>query len=136
MKKILWIIFLLFFIYLYLPIPLSGQNGTYNIISGLIWCSNNYSCLHEAGHKLDDDLNWPSQKKEFLNAVQIYMIVDIINNKYDNFTKIILNNQTINYGTFGNPHAELYAEIYAEANGNIKNIPPSLQKFYIKENIK
>ncbi|NUQ86789.1 MAG: hypothetical protein HUU11_18985, partial [Anaerolineales bacterium] len=52
-------------VWLLLPIPLRGEEGQFNVISGLIWCSDRSSCLHEVAHALDREGGWISHGDDF-----------------------------------------------------------------------
>lgn len=104
---------------------------------GITNCTNEYSCLHESGHKLDDELGNISRSEAFANAVRLYILV----HDDELALKIVMFDGLINYseqyysGTerFSSPIQELYAEIYVWHDGNISKIPKEFQKFYTKQ---
>ncbi len=102
-----WLVLLSAFIVLaliFLPIPLRGETGLYNIYSGLIYCQPS-SCVHEVGHKMDDLGGWVSGSDEFKKVVSD-MGLDLWNEK------------------------ETYAEIFELADGKEENMPEQLREFY------
>jgi hypothetical protein len=82
-------------IYLMVPWPRSWAAGLYDPYSGWIWCTTQTTCIHEVGHKLDDEAGWISQSKEFGETVQKYIATEF---KYGNppsylATKILTANE-------------------------------------------
>lgn len=105
------------------PFPLSRQDGVYNTLSRLYWCSSESSCLHERGHKLDQELGWISSSKEFSDAVKVYILSE---SKKDRPGEYL-------YKIFGTPDftmPEIYAQIYSWSGGNPENMPKVFRKFY------
>jgi hypothetical protein len=64
-------LFILFFIFE----PIKYGAGSYNTITGEIYCTNRESCLHEVTHKYDHEQGWISQSDEWKEAVEIYRMV-------------------------------------------------------------
>lgn len=105
------------------PFPLSNQDGVYNTYSGLYWCTSPASCLHEQGHKLDQELGWISHSKEFGDAVKIYILSESKKDKPGEFL----------YKIFATPDftmPEIYAQIYSWSGGNPDNMPKVFRTFY------
>lgn len=135
MKKTMFalpMIVLIAYFVLPLPFPGQGAKGMYNSISHLSWCTTPVTCAHEAGHRLDQTLEWPSNSKDFAFAVQTYVVVYARLGDVDKagmilrFPGMMGNPRTI----FFEPMPELYATIFAEAGGNLENIPEEFRKFY------
>jgi hypothetical protein len=94
-----------------LPIPVRGQTGAYNTISGLFWCRDEISCLHEQAHYIDFHNGMISDSEDFRNAVTVYIFVGR------------------KYHYIGMPMREIYATVYAESGGAV---PDLLNDFYIE----
>jgi len=92
--------------FLLLPIPRVGHIGAYNTLSELIWCKTPKACLHETGHKLDDNAGWISSSKDFQDTID-----DMNLNLWDNYK-------------------EAYASLFVIAEGKKENTALRLQKFY------
>lgn len=121
-------------VWMLLPIPMPGDTGAFNVISGLVWCNSPWVCVHEQGHALDRSLGWPSQTKEFGNALEFYTLTEILTGEPSSGALGIFNDLFWPNGRwFSNPRAEAYANIYADAGGQIGNIPAGLQQFYTGE---
>lgn len=105
------------------PFPLSDQDGVYNTFSGLYWCNSRSACIHEIGHKLDQEAGWVSQTQKFRNSLEIFIRVEAHMPRPDPLMHKIF--------TFQNFTAlEIYAEIFRYSNGNSQNMPESFRKFY------
>ena len=120
-----------------LPIGVIGATGAYNWNSGLMWCNDTQSCLHEAGHAMDKRLGFPSQKQDFKKEVNDYLKNNfyILSIRPVDFAGRIalapgiivsIPNQFKNYPIY----SELYANMYAWASGCKCNMPVDFQKFY------
>ena len=102
MKRILIIAVL----FTFLPIRTNPKHhGLYNTFSGLIWCERYTDCVHEVGHKVDDEGGWISGTDEYRNTTE-EMGLDLWNEK------------------------ETYAEIFELAQGKRELMPEQLQGFY------
>ncbi len=113
------------------PIPLPGQAGGYNTISRLYWCANPSACVHERGHALDQSLGWPSQSGQFAYDLRVYEIRQMRSDNPEMMAGVILQSWTLPVYMPGlNLAAETYAMIYEAANGDLKQIPDSLRKYY------
>lgn len=118
---------------LILPIPPPHADGAFNSISGLIWCSDEASCLHEIGHKLDKEAGWISKTDEFGMAIKVFLQWQYqIDGKPSEFVDIIIHSSGLFEfnGYFDNPQAEIYANIFKYADGKQENIPELFRKFY------
>ena len=94
---------------LLLPIPTGQQVGAYNTLSGMWFCTDARTCLHERAHWLDYHNDRISDTDEFRRAATVYI-----------FTRRA-------YGLIGLTMGEVYAELYAQSNGQ----PPTpLDAFY------
>lgn len=106
-------IFLFICIFLLIsPLPVPGMDGAYNKVSGFFWCKNQHACIHEIGHKLDDEDGWISHSDEFESAVELYAGYDI--------ERGILNKNI----------EEIYARLFEHSGGVSENMPELLRPFY------
>jgi len=104
---------------------------------GVLDCNYFYGCRHEIGHKMDQDLGFPSESPEFGHALQMYMLVELKREAPSDLSVFLI----MYPGVFaaypgqggGSLQNELYATVYTEANGDISLIPESLQPFYSKD---
>lgn len=120
-----------------LPLPLRGELGIYNSLSHSYWCSNHIACVHEIGHKLDQEGGWISHSKEFGFAIQVY-----VQSEYSLAgrlpghpsqlaqTLMIMPGIYSWNGYFSDNQSELYATLFRYADGKKENMPPSFRKFY------
>ena len=123
------------FLYIFLPIPIGNQRGAYNVITGLYWCSDTYSCNHERAHQMDAQLGWISHSPEWEIATanyvlesyakgeitpQAYLIIGMMIKYKNGFHQLITDEQS-----------EIYADIYALSNANREEMPDSLEPFYL-----
>lgn len=107
------------------PLPLTGQDGAYNTFSGLYWCANPVACLHEQGHKLDQQLGWPSQSEAFGDAVKVFILAE--SNKPSPSLYL--------YKLFAMPEwtkSEIYANLFAWSGGDREKMPEIFREFYKK----
>jgi hypothetical protein len=118
--------------------------GFYIPILNRIVCSDKHTCLHETGHSIDYRRGHISQSYEFAETVQIFRIVSNTNNTVDEMSyrirkfpgigsdyeqttcRLFIKCEPEGWGGY----SELYAEIYAMADGNINNIPEVFRPFY------
>lgn len=120
-----------------LPIGVIGATGAYNWNTGLYWCTSEHSCRHELGHAMDKKMGHPSQSIEFKNAVTNYLKnnpVHLITNP-TTFAGLVhlAPGMDIPVPPQFQPYpvySELYAEIYAWADGCVCNMPIDFKKFY------
>lgn len=122
--------------YAVFPIPRPGYLGWYSPASRMIWCSDHSSCMHEVGHKLDDQAGWVSSSQAYIYQVEIYMIVStssaqdgsINPDKSEPFQVFAL------FYDRSNPDREklkeLYATMFEKADGREENMPPAFRQFY------
>jgi hypothetical protein len=86
-----------------------GSTGLYAPYINVIWCSDEFSCLHEVGHFVDTKLDNPSQSEEFRVAVQ-NCIETCANQELRNMLiEFPIENGCFEWGGY----RELYAELYA-----------------------
>jgi hypothetical protein len=124
--------------------------GYYNSITNRIHCTNRESCIHEIGHKIDDENGWISETFEWKYAVDWYRVkVYYYPEERDKFSNDIMffpgtgwseqkvSNPIIkSYWTGGwGGLTELYAEILAWSDGKPENMPESFREFYDWERI-
>lgn len=113
--------FICFLLIMFL-LPNPVYDGSYNTISGLIWCKTESACIHERGHKLDDRLGWISGSVGFEAAIRAQLI------RYpDSQTAQMIITKLIKYDQ---PVKEIYATIYEQARGNVDQIPFYFQEYY------
>lgn len=117
-----------------IPMPIPGKEGTYNKISGLIWCENERACVHEIGHKLDDEAGWISHSKEFSLTVSAFVWLELSEKdtphpyvyKIMIFPGVFRNTPSF----FTDDNAELYASLFEWSRGVSENMPELLRPFY------
>jgi hypothetical protein len=128
-----------------LLIWLSQWSGFYTPIgggNGLIWCTDEYSCLHEIGHHIDSTLGWPSKTLEFRNAIASCS-KDWSNIHELGCSPTLSSYVTIFPGVGSSPndkyfgqtwggYSELYAELYALHVSDLIIVPEYLIEFYSK----
>jgi hypothetical protein len=121
------------------------QMNRYNPVTDAIACSTEFYCWHEKRHQLDRNYRFVSTTKEFKSVIQSYLeTCDLydLHNTYCGyiamFPGILIPKvkceyctifDTAYYGGWGG-YSELYAELYALADGTIENLPLELQQFY------
>lgn len=108
-----------------LPYPGPGQIGAYNPISRLYVCADHNTCVHEQGHRLDQELSYPSQSAEFEKAVTKYIVVQFSGIPSDHAIHVM--NILL---TRMDKYREAYANIWMWADGNIDNVPAEFREFY------
>lgn len=130
MKKIIVALLLTLFL---VPLPLASQNGAYNTISGIFWCKDENSCYHEIGHKLDQQMAWPSRTKEFSFALRTYIFSSMQTSPHDTVTReIIMRTYAPSTTITGmtDINAEAYAIIFEIACGDKNKVPEIFREFY------
>ena len=121
-----------------LPIgPKDG--GMYNGISGALYCASSRACWHEIGHKMDDNLGYPSRSAEFGDTVRFWLILSMPMGLDDIDKQILFQDGLLSYSRgftvyglerFSSPQAELYANLFSLFEGNVEAIPEPFRKFY------
>lgn len=133
MKKIKNVFIVLVFLFLVIPFPMPGMEGSYNKVSGLIWCKNDRACIHEVGHKLDDEGDWISHNLDFSLAVEVFIWYELSHNPTPHpfVYKIMAHSGIFEWqGWFTDPQAELYASLFEWSGGVSENMPEALRPFY------
>lgn len=111
------------FLMVSIPLPLKGVSGVYNTFSHIYWCEDRAACVHEIGHKLDQESGWPSRSAGFSDAVKTFILVE---SKQEQPSPLL-------YKLFSQPDfsmTELYARIFEWSDGNPENMPEVFRKFY------
>lgn len=125
------LIFIVFFLYWnVLPIPSHGARGSYRNFSGLAYCQDRPTCLHEIGHKLDFDHNLISGSPEFAAAIRLYVIVEFSKPNPGPWPVTIMTLLVGYRDNYVPLKRELYANLFALADGKKENMPAALQPFY------
>lgn len=124
-----WIIAVVIVIVLVTPIVPAGSLGAYNSVSGLLVCSGTSNCMHEIGHKLDDEAGWISSSHEFKMAVQMYLYTSL-RVESPNILSFRILDTFGNRDIFYSQGAETYALIFQEADGKQYNMPEIFRRFY------
>lgn len=123
MRRLLPLLLIVFL----LPIPVRGEQGAFNTWSGLYWCADERSCLHEIGHALDKQADWISQSPEFARALQMYILIGA----GEDDRVIVLLAYAFDPPDGKEPtKKELYAVLFEMANGKSENMPIGLRQFY------
>lgn len=110
---------------------------------GFIYCSGKWECRHEVGHLMDHDMGDISKSKEFGMAVSMYLYYQFKYGERNNITDTIIGTTGMfaysdRYRPFGeasasSPQQELYANLYANVDGDISKLSPILSGFYRNE---
>jgi hypothetical protein len=131
-KKLLWIFFgLAVAVWCISPIPPSSQHaGAYQYDSHLMYCRTRSACLHEVGHRLDQIAGFPSQSEEFERALQMYLYVEIRKPVLSEMPVLIMELTYRSNGEMSETKREIYAYLFAWANGKPENMPDGLRPFY------
>jgi hypothetical protein len=121
-------------------------DSTYNIWTGKITCTDRYTCLHEYGHERDHQSGWISKSKEFRQAVDVFNRVQWLldpddrhewSERMHSFPGVTsprmpcrdILSVSFWQGGWGG-YTELYAEMWAWADGDIYSMPIEFKKFY------
>ena len=113
--------------------------SSYLFWANVLDCNNTTylrGCRHEIGHKMDDNLNQPSQSYEFSVAVNSYLLKEYRYGHPSDLAIYIHDYPAIYkeyYPTQKAMRRELYAAIYAHVNGDISLIPRGIRRFYSKD---
>jgi hypothetical protein len=102
--------------------------GLYLHGTGVIWCTTEFSCLHEVGHHVDHLKGYPSQGRAFQAAVGRLAAQRHPHPRYIAAQNIILALPEGGLLAWGG-YAELYADLYALHMWGVP-LPPDLQPFY------
>jgi hypothetical protein len=123
--------------------------GFYRSLTGKIYCSDRSSCIHEIGHKTDDDLDWISKTDDWQKTVDYYRIMIYY---YPETRDTMSHDIEFFYGVgwkrfqgtniFGpgfwngwGGYTELYAYILQLSDGKKENMPEEFHSFYNWERI-
>ena len=127
-----------------------GVDGYYSPDEGLIVCFNPWTCIHEIGHKVDDEkrkeLNdgiYFSKTKEWETTVDYYRAElfvstgdpDQIEDRINDFPGIGDNPCNTAWDRCWGGYIELYACILEYSHGNPENMPEIFREFYDWERI-
>lgn len=128
---------------IFLAVPfllaLLPRHSVYNAPTGVLYCNTAVGCRHEIGHKIDDDLGYPSKSAEFGNAVMVHLAFALQYQMDAAAIKILTQDGMLTYSDkfsplgmawFSSPQEELYARIYETSGGDVAQIPPALRPFY------
>ena len=109
--------------------------SSYSFNLGVLDCNNLdhlKGCRHEIGHKMDHDLGMPSESYEFGKALQNFMFFEL--NLKEEPSELgwllFLYPGVYTHGDGSPPQRELYAAIYAWAEGDYSRIPDVFKPFY------
>lgn len=119
--------------------------GVYMPAINKIVCTTRSSCIHEIGHKIDDENDWISKEFEWRYAVHWYRVEkyyypetrDAMSSRIMFFEGVgwdRIHQKNPFYETFWRGgwggYTELYAEILEMADGNKDNMPEIFMDFY------
>lgn len=129
---VLLFVLLVVIVFLTIPLPSADVDGLYNPISRLIWCRTGSACLHEIGHRLDQEAGWASHSDEFGEAVKTYLLVEWSGNDPSELAKAIVNLPGVFGwgGYFGDRPAEMYATIFEFSDGCREAMPEIFRDFF------
>ncbi len=122
-----------------LPISPYGNKGFYNFASNTLYCNDTYSCRHEIGHRMDDDLGHPSRSGDFAHAIQLYLYVELHKEIVPDFAMGILvyppmmSHWNKRFPVLTSGQEELYADMYAWVDGEIEELPEIFREFYSRD---
>lgn len=139
--SIIFLFVVLFVAYLYTALT---SAGFYDSNINKIYCKKYSSCLHEIGHKTDDEMGWISKTAEWEKTVNYYRVmIYYYPEKRDNLSHSIeffygvgwkrieqKNIFLFDHYTGWGGYTELYAYILSEAGGEKENVPEMLRDFY------
>jgi hypothetical protein len=123
------------------PFSLRG-NSAYNYITGTLYCKTRYECIHEVGHRMDGDLGKPSKSRAFADILRLYVQTEFMKGPgvtSDMTYRIIYFPGVLEYSRqysplgieiWSSPQEELYASMFAWADGDISQIPDAFRSFY------
>ncbi len=137
--KLLAVIAAILLAFFMLPISPYGNKGFYNSVSNALYCNDAYSCRHEIGHRMDDDLGHPSRSGEFAHAIRLYLYVELHKEPVSNFAMgVLVYLPRMGYGAERFPimttgQEELYADMYAWVDGDIEELPERFREFYSRD---
>ena len=105
-------------------------NGYFIEQYNMIICETESACIHEVGHWVDKDLNYPSKEILFQEELDNYIENCNEDDYYCNFSTFpgIGSNPLTDNGWGG--YAEAYAEMYAITNYNNYELPDNFVEFY------
>lgn len=112
------------------PIPRAGEPATFNPISHLVYCSDRPSCIHEIGHRVDEEMGWISQTPNFKAAVRIYLVVELAKPNRGALPVFVLDSALSVPNSDSNTMMELYANILEWCDGQPEKLPKILRPFY------
>lgn len=128
------------------PELVNGGRGFYCRGLDYLFCTDNYTCLHETAHRLDHRLGDLSYSEDFKTTVQIYIRVAWENPR----ARDAMTDQIAFFPGVGAPrftfrrfyplmaghmagwggYSELYAEMLVWADGEVDNLPACFRRFY------
>lgn len=130
-KNLMFLAILVFTGWMLAPIPPSSQHaGAYNYTSHLMYCRTELACLHEIGHRLDQEAGYISQSPEFYKALQMYLYTEM---RKPQLTEMPVDIMQLTYqGKDRNTpiKQEIYAYLFAWACGKAERLPEGLRSFY------
>lgn len=133
-KKIVFALVLLGIICFFtIPFAFPGQEGAYNPISKTFVCTNTNSCLHEIGHKIDQESGWPSHSYEFYHALYEFLRAEMRTENPSSLSDYLLKRTIMPkpwFEFFVDDSKEAYAIIFADSNGHPENMPKIFREFY------
>lgn len=122
--------FLLVSTFTFLPLPMDSGRGEYNMWTGAIWCADHAACIHEVGHKLDQQAGWVSGSRGYSYAIQLYMGAELgaAADPANTLTYRVFDT----FFTHPDPGRlrELYALMFEKADGKKAGMPVDFQRFY------
>lgn len=112
------------------PVPKTGQAGTFNTTSRLAYCETHGACLHEIAHRLDQQAGWVSQSPEYKTALQIYLFLELRNPVLQQTPADVLELTYRSGDQMRYIKMELYAYFFEHAKGKAENMPEGFISFY------
>lgn len=128
-----WIVSVVF-LCVFVPFPYPGKTGMYNTITMQYRCSDDYSCVHELGHFVDQKNGWVSHSEEWNKALEIYILVSTQDGKTTPLAHYILTSKLQHHSALNrllnDYDSELYANLLAICHGRESEMPTGLRPFY------
>jgi len=130
MKRV-WLVLPVLLVWMLAPLPPSSKHaGAYNYTSHLMYCRTKLACLHEIGHRLDQQAGYISQSPAFYKALQMYLYTEMRKPRLTEMPADILELTYRDPDRTSSIKREIYAYLFAWAYGKPELMPESLRGFY------
>lgn len=112
------------------------NQSSYSFLTGVLDCYNIQhmrGCRHEIAHKMDQEEGMISKTPEFGHSVQTYLLKELRKENPSELAQILITYPGVYIyepTQISSPQVEVYAAIYAWAEGDLHRIPRGLRKYY------